>query len=320
MITLSGRFRPLHVRPVRGLTSLAAGLLLLAGSLLPASLSASSIKILVNDTPITEYDISQRSKLITATGGGGGNARQRAIDELIDEQLKLQAARRLGVAVSAEQVDQAFGTIATRVKMSPAQFSQALSQIGVNPATLKKRLESDLTWRDVVRARFNSSVRIRDRDIETALARKGEEVPTTSFEVAIQQVIFIIPKGSSQDYIRQRKRDVEAYKAKYQGCDSAREVAKGFRDVVVKDIVRRNTAELPPAVANDIRDIPVDGIGSLNETPIALEILGVCDRVEIQDDSAARNQVRNELMNEQGERLSRRLLIDLKQSAVIEYR
>ena len=37
-------------------------------------------------------------------------------------------------------------------------------------------------------------------------------------------------------------------------------------------------------------------------------------------ESAARKQVRAELMNEQGERLSRRLLIDLKQSAVIEYR
>ena len=317
MIILSGR-----IRGVRGLVlPLAAGLLVLLSSLWPTPLDASSIKILVNDVPITEYDIAQRTRLISATGGGGGgNTRQRAIDELIDEQLKLQAARKLGVAVSSEQVDQAFGTIATRVKMSPAQFSQALSQIGVNPATLKKRLESDLTWRDVVRARFNSSVRIRDRDIETALARKGEEVPTTSFEVAIQQVIFIIPKGSSPDYIRQRKRDLEAYKAKYEGCESAREVAKGFRDVVVKDTVRRNTADLPPQIATDLKDIPVGGIGSTNETPIAIEVIGICDRVEVQDDTAARKQVRNELMNEQGERLSRRLLIDLKQSAVIEYR
>ncbi|MEJ8573367.1 SurA N-terminal domain-containing protein [Microbaculum marinum] len=283
---------------------------------------ASSIEILVNDDPITEYDISQRSKLITATSGGaaGGNVRQRAIDELIDEKLKLQEANRMGVTVTAAQVDDAFGVIATRVKLPPAQFSQALQQIGVNPATLKKRLEADLSWRDVVRARFNSSVNIRDRDIETALARKGEEMPTTTEELAIQQIIFIIPQNSSADYIRQRKADASAYRNQYSGCDTALQLAKNYRDVVVKDIVRRNLSDLGPLVSESLADVQVNGISAPNETPSAIEMLGVCDRVEIKDDSAARKQVQAELMNEQGERLSRRLLIDLKQSAVVEYR
>lgn len=283
---------------------------------------ASSIQILVNDDPITEYDIAQRTKLITATSGGRTppNVRQRAIDELIDERLKLQEANRMGITVSAEQVDEAFGVIATRVKLAPAQFSQALQQIGVNPATLKKRLESDIAWRDVVRARFNSSVRIRDRDIETALARKGEELPTTTQELAVQQIILIIPQNSSVDYIRQRKADASAYRKQYTGCDTALDLAKNFRDIVVKDIVRRNSAELGPLVQESLKDVPVNGISQPNETPNAIELLGLCDRVEVQDDSAVRKQVQAELMNEQGERLSRRLLIDLKQSAVVEYR
>lgn len=282
--------------------------------------AATSIAILVNDDPITKYDIAQREKLIGATSRGAGNIKQRAIDELIDEKLKTQAARSLGVSIASAEVDQAFAAIATRVKLSPAQFSQALQQLGVNPASLKKRLEADLMWRNVVRARFSSSVNIRDRDIETALARKGEEMPTTSVELDLQQIVLIIPQGSSAAYIRQRKADANAFRAKYTGCDSARDLAKSFRDIVIKERVRRNSADLPPSLAEGLQDIPIDGISSANETPTAIDLIAICGREEIEDTEAARNQVRSELMNEQGDRLSRRLLIDLKQSAVIEYR
>lgn len=299
-----------------------AATIIAVGGLSTAPVHATSIAILVNDDPITEYDIVQRSKLITATSGGKvtGNAKQRAIDELIDEKLKMQAARRMGISIASEQIDTAFGTIATRVKLSPSEFSSALQQIGVNPATLKKRLEADMSWRDVVRARFNSSVNIRDRDIETALARKGEEVPTTTEELGLQQIIFIIPKNSSADFIRQRKSDAQSFRSQYTGCAGARELARSFRDIVVKDTVRRNSSDLAPIVLESLKEVPVDGVSAPNETPTAVELIAVCDRVEFKDDAAARKQVQAELMNEQGERLSRRLLIDLKQAAVIEYR
>lgn len=291
---------------------------LVAGSARPAV--ATSIAILVNDEPVTQYDIAQRQKLIQATARGTANPKQKAIDELIDERLKMQAARRVGITVSSAEVDQAFNAIASRVQLSPSQFGQALQQLGVNPSTLKKRLEADLTWRNVVRARFRSSVNIRDRDIEVALARKGEELPSTSVELEIQQIIFIIPQDSSDAYIRQRTADAQAFRSKYTGCDSARDLAKSFRDIVVKDSVRRNLADIASNVVDELKDIQVGGITSPNKGPIAIDLLGVCDREEIQDTSAARKQVQNELMNEQGERLARRLLIDLKQSAVIEYR
>lgn len=296
----------------------AVGLTSLSGAVQPAA--ASTIKILVNDSPITEFDISQRVKLLNATGNRSGNAQQAAIDELIEEKLKMQEARRLGVSASASAVDNAFNTIASRVNLSPAQFSQALNQMGINPATLKKRLEADIAWSDVVRARFQREVRIRDRDIETALAKKGEQATTAAHEMVLQQVLFIIPAGSSNDFIRQRTRDAEDFRAKYTGCDTARDLARNYRDIVVKDNVRRASTELPPPVAEILKSVPVGKASPPNKTTNAVEMIGVCDSKEIQSDAAARQQIESQMMNEQGERLARRLLIDLRQTAVIERR
>lgn len=300
---------------------LAAAALVAAGLAAgPRIAAASSIKILVNDSPITEYDISQRVKLLNATGNRGGNVQQAAIDELIEEKLKLQEARRLGINVQAGAVEQAFSTIAGRVNMSIAQFSQALEQIGVNPATLKKRLEADIAWSDVVRSRFRREVRVRDRDIETALEKKGEQATETQHEMTLQQILFIIPSGSSGDYIRQRTRDAEDFRAKYTGCDAARELARSYRDIVVKDNVRRNSAELPQPVAQTLASVDVGKVTPPNKTDNSVEMIAVCDRKEVQNTVAARQKIESEMMNEQGERLARRLLIDLRQTAVVERR
>ena len=53
------------------------------------------------------------------------------------------------------------------------------------------------------------------------------------------------------------------------------------------------------------------------KTANALEMYAVCSRREVEDDTAARKEAQNELMNERGQVLARRLLIDLKQSALI---
>ena len=101
------------------------GLALLVAA--PFSLPAhAAIKVIVNDVPITDYDISQRSRLITLTQRkSGAAAKRQAEQELIDDQIKLGEAERVGVEVSQSEVDSAYSNIARNVKMSPAQLNKA---------------------------------------------------------------------------------------------------------------------------------------------------------------------------------------------------
>src|SRR5690606_16737243 len=110
-------------------------------------LAQTTIKVVVNDKPITSYNVAQRARLIQLTTRRGGAAAQReAMEELIDEVLKLQETQRLGISVSKAEVDNAFASIAQRVKLSPANLSRALQQSGVNPDTLRDRLRAEIGW------------------------------------------------------------------------------------------------------------------------------------------------------------------------------
>ena len=78
----------------------------------------SSIAVLVNDQPITQYDIKQRAALMRVGGASGGE--KAATDELIDETLKMYEAAKRGVNVPDGRIDAAYASIANNLKMTPA--------------------------------------------------------------------------------------------------------------------------------------------------------------------------------------------------------
>src|SRR6185503_10959850 len=109
------------------------------------ALSETSIKVLVNDEPITNYDIAQRQKLLQLAHDKGGP--KDAMEQLIDETIQLQEAKKRGLIIHDKQIDQFFADIAQRnAKLSVAQFTQALGQAGIAPATLKRRIKAQATW------------------------------------------------------------------------------------------------------------------------------------------------------------------------------
>jgi parvulin-like peptidyl-prolyl isomerase len=92
-------------------------------------------------------------------------ASERAENELIDEALQRAEARRLGISVTQAELDQALQTIASRSGLSVSQLGQALSQRGVDLASLRDSIEAQILWDQVIRARFQATVRVDEQDV-----------------------------------------------------------------------------------------------------------------------------------------------------------
>ena len=54
----------------------------------------------------------------------------------------------------------------------------------------------------------------------------------------LQQVIFVVP-AEERGNIGKRKREAEAMRARFTGCERTREFAKGLIDVTVRDLGRK---------------------------------------------------------------------------------
>lgn len=284
------------------------------------AVAQTSIKVVVNDAVITSYDIDNRYKFLRLTSRGGAS-RKEAIDQLIDEQLKFQEAQRRNVRIPDSEVDNAYANIASRAKLSPSKLTAALQQQGINPITLKNRIRADLAWNRIVRADARGALNVTEQDVLEALGQNadGSAAETEISEYNIQEIIFVIPSKSSKGYADQRRREAEGFRSRFQGCDSSSDLAKGLRDVVVRPTVRRNEQQLQ-GYAEAVNETPVGKTTRPQKIDEGYQLLAICSKKSIRGTSQESAKVRNELLNEQGQRFARQKLRDLRSGAMIEYR
>src|SRR4051812_10921600 len=79
------------------------------------------VVVMVNGEPITAIDIEQRSKFIVLTTQKPA-PRQEVIDELIDEKLKIKEGKRWGIDVPETDVENTYGSMAGRMRLSGPQL------------------------------------------------------------------------------------------------------------------------------------------------------------------------------------------------------
>lgn len=290
------------------------------GVLLTAPAAAATrIEVIVNDQAITNYAIDQRARLLTLTGTKG-NARSQATEQLIDEALQAQEAKRANVKISDAQVDNAFAEIAQRLKLSPQNFATALSQNGVNPQTLKDRLRVQIAWGQVVSTRFRSARTVTEQDLIAQLRGKGDAAAKDTNEYLLQRVVVVIPKSGSRSAVSSAEATARQLRGRFTSCDTGLALAGEANGVVVKSAGRRLATEIPENFRKQVEETEVGHLSAPVRTGEGLEMFAVCEKDTVRSTEAAIEEVQSEIVSEEGQIFSRQYLRNLRKDAVIERR
>lgn len=299
--------------------SLAAAVLLAGPAVAPAG-AQTSIVAVVNGEPITTYDLAQREKLLRLTGVNSG-IRQAALDELINEKVQLQAAKAVRIVPTDAQVDEAVSDLAGRVKMSASQLSAALSQQGVNIATLRERLRAQIAFHMLVRARFQATMTVTEQDLVAALlADDSLEKIIDTFEYDLEQVVIALPENPSPQRLAQAKSIAQTLRSRFTSCEAGLQLARDTREVVVRPFGRRSEAELNRQAAEAVKEVAVGHLSEPIEQPRGLVMFAVCDKKQIRSSNAAMKALEPALTEERGDAFTKQYLRQLRRDAVIERR
>ncbi|MFN3614476.1 MAG: SurA N-terminal domain-containing protein, partial [Rubrimonas sp.] len=111
-------------------------LALLSGVATPAGAqSPFEAAAIVNDQIVTRYDVDQRRRLLVLNGAPAADAGALALNQLIDDALRREAAQRVGVAATDSGVQNAVAEYAAQRNLSPDALNGALQRAGVDAAT-----------------------------------------------------------------------------------------------------------------------------------------------------------------------------------------
>ncbi len=276
---------------------------------------ADTVKYIVNDVPVTTGDIKHRTAFLRLQRKKGD-----AADEMIDQTLRLAEARRLGIRISDAQVNEAYARFASSNKMQLKQLDGIMSQSGVTKEHFKEFIRSQMAWNQALAARQRAeqgSGGTSEQEMVRRMLQQGGNKPSAT-EYMLQQVIFVVPAAERKSSMAKRKREAEAMRARFNGCDSTRQFAKGLLDVTVRDLGRVLAPQLPPEWADQIKTTKVGTATGVRETERGVEFIGICSSREVSDDKVAQLMFDSEGKGDnEADALSTKYLGELKAKARI---
>jgi len=297
---------------------LAATIFISAALMAATAARAQQIVVIVNGEPITALDVDQRSKL-TQLSTHKVPPRQEVIDELINEKLKLREAKKFGLEITASEVDTAYASMAGRMRFTADQLTQQLARSGVNVSTLKARIKADIAWAQIVRGRYQASLQIGEKDILSAMDTKSDD--TVGYDYTMRPILFLVPTGSPEAFIDGRKREAEALRGRFQGCEEGIAFARTLKDVAVREQVVRSSADIPAELRKVLEGIEVGRLTPPEITKFGVEMFAICAKKESSaDNSPGKRQAKENLMAKRYEQRSKQYLQEIRRGAMLEYK
>lgn len=297
------------MKMVRVLAAVLVGLAIAVGGAAPAM---AAVKATVNGVQISDVQVSQRLKLFQLEGRSGSKA---ALDELIDEVIMLQEAKRLGIEINDAQVDQAFQNVARNIKVSVENLKRILAQNGVNEGTLRDRLRSALAWNEVTTIVVMPRIQISDVELEKKAEAKLDA--SMSYDYILKEVLFVLPGGKGA--ANQRTAQANQYRKSFQGCDNAVQLSLSYTDAAVIDVGRRHATQMPEAIAKELAGLNVGGITKPRVVENGVSMLAVCAKSVAEDTTFIKSNLRAEAGNAQMKEATEAYLKELREKAKIIY-
>jgi peptidyl-prolyl cis-trans isomerase SurA len=295
----------------------AATLLALSAGVAATGAHAQQTVVIVNGEPISALDIEQRSKLIQVSTPKAPS-RQEVLDELINEKLKVREAKRWGVDISNSEIDNAYALMASRMRTTPEQLTQQLAKLGVTVATLKARIKAELAWPQLVRGRYQASLQIDEKDLVAAMTKSDD---TVGYDYTLRPILFHVPAESPERFVEGRKREAEALRGRFQGCEEGLNFALALRDVTVRAPVLLSSADMSPEQRKVLDGIEVGRLTPPEVTKLGIEMLAICAKKEsAAENTPGRRRARERVMAQRYEERSKQYLQELRRGAMLEYK
>lgn len=280
--------------------------------------AAAQVVALVNGVPITELDVVQRSKILQLTTHKSPTHKE-ALQALVDDQVKIFVAKHYQVLATDQDVENAFATVAQRSHVSTRQMEEQMTRQGLSVTAFKSKLRADISWGNLVRGKFASSLQVSDSDVRSAVQKEGDKDKDAAEGkvYTLYPITFVAPNGSPDGA---RRNEAENLRSRFTSCDDGLKLARILRGVVVREPIKRNSGDLAPQLREILDKMEVGRLTLPEITPQGIQMFALCDRKDSGSDSAAKTAAREAIFAKRFDAESKKYLDEVRRQSMIEYR
>lgn len=234
---------------------------------------AAGVAAVVNDEPITTFDVRQRTRFILITSDVQNptqeviiQASQQALNSLINERLQIQEARKFKVQMGDAEVDRILANQARQNGATLEAFFKDLNQAGISIQSYRDKTRAEVLWQRIVTGRFSSKVKVSRAQVNDALKRILASADKQQYQIS---EIFIEVNDASEttQSLAGANTLVSQIRAGAKFASVARQWSFAPSAAAGGDLGWVVTGELRPEVAKVIDTV---GVGQISD-PIAVQ-------------------------------------------------
>lgn len=299
----------------------------LISPVVPVLAREEGIAAIVNDGAISMSDMKDRLRLAMVSAGlpDSPEIRNRltpqVMNSLIEEELMLQESQRLDISVAEKEIDEGFAQLARQNKMNSEEFRAVLSRGGINPATMRRQIRSQIAWSKAIQKKIRPQIAVTEADVDEYLARLNMDKGKTEFLVA-EIFLPVDAAGQESETLRLASRlagEMRAGKAPFFKVAQQFSKAPGAAQGGDRGWLREG--QISAEFENALKSMKPNSISEPVRSEAGYHIFLLRDSRSISAESLpGRDKATTVIGLQRMERMQRRYLMDLKSAAFIENR
>jgi peptidyl-prolyl cis-trans isomerase SurA len=285
----------------------------------------SSVIVTVNDTPITNFDVDQRLRLWEVLGNNKGDrTRKRALQSLIDDVIKIAAAKKNAAEAKEEVVNAQLERMAKSMQTDMKGLQAKLKKQGVSLNAVKQYTSAQIAFNRLLVGLYKVEVKVDAAEVDEAYAKFTNDPRQKPIHVyTILEVMLPIEKSDQamgQEFVYARAAEAQQVMQRFRGCGNARAAAEGVYNVVIKKPFEVDATKIPPPLKQALDKAgPGKLIGPAMQQG-GIQLIALCDRRVVEPPKPSRQLVEAMLENKKYESYEERYMRDLRRTAFIDYK
>ncbi|MGH1329645.1 MAG: peptidylprolyl isomerase [Paracoccaceae bacterium] len=215
----------------------------------------------VNDRAITGFELEQRMAFMQALSSAG-DLEKLALDALTNERIQAQTAKRMGLAVTPEELTIGMEEFAARGGLSLEDFAGFLEQNNVAQETFRDFVSVGLLWRKVVQAKFGALTSVSDKDLRFAIAPSAQR---SGVRLLFSEIFLPVRNAAEQNRATALANKIAATTSLNQFAAYARQYSAAPTGRAGGRVNWVDAADLPPQLAAALSALQIGQVaGPLN--------------------------------------------------------
>jgi peptidyl-prolyl cis-trans isomerase SurA len=257
----------------------------------PATIrSADFIVAVVNSEPITNKEVQtlafrlQREAQSQGRSVTAPEAKQMALEQLINDKAQLQQARDAGIVVDEEALDQAEVGVASNNQLTREDLRQRLQQDGVALSSFREQLRNQLLLTRVREREVEARIRISDIEVEQFLQEQLKaQAASAPVELNLAMILIAVPENSTEEQIKPLEALARDVARRARAGENFADLAKTFSQAADRGVKGgvmglRPLDRYPELFVQAVAALPVGGVSEVLRSGAGFHVLKVLDR------------------------------------------